>query len=197
MILAFAVLLNVVSTPGSIRGWTVRYVLPFYLVVPPLMGIGLAKLWQIRSWLAAGPIIAILGLNLMLYSLPGTAARGALTAELDEHQRLQTVLAEANVQALLGDYWLVYHLNFDSQRRILGIPLQTDVDYYNYARLLPERGLRWALVGRDASELERRTSKVGAHGKIVAVDSLQVFLPDSASDAVGTSALIKALAQPL
>ncbi len=197
MVLALTILLNVISEPGSIRGWTVRYVAPFYLVVPPFMAIGLAKLWQTRPWLAVVPLLSILGLNLMLYSLPGTATREALTAELEQHKRLQTVLAEANVQALLGNYWLVYHLNFDSRRHILGVPLPPDTDYYNYAGSLPVRGLRWALIARDANELERRTSKIGARGRIVAVDGLQLFLPDPASDTAGTSKLIEALSQPL
>ena len=195
LILVFTVLLNIVSEPGSIRGWTVRYVLPFYLIMPPLMAIGLEKLWQIRPWLAAVPLLTILALNLMFYSLPGTATRAALTAELKQHKRLQTILAEAKIQALLGDYWLVYHLNFDSQRRILGIPLPLGPDYYNYMSLLPTQGLRWALIGPDAVKLNRLAASVGAHGRIVAMDGLQLFLPDANSDAAETRTLIKTLSK--
>ncbi|MGO8841477.1 MAG: hypothetical protein ACLQF1_10185 [Methyloceanibacter sp.] len=47
-------------------------------------------------------VVVVLGLNLSLYSLPGSARRQALTAELAQHQRLSERLAEAGVDAVLG-----------------------------------------------------------------------------------------------
>lgn len=195
LVLVFALAMNVFSQSGSIRGWTVRYILPFYIVMPPLMALGLAELGKVSRWLAAIPVLAIVGLNLMLYSLPGTAARAGLTAELEQHRRLQAILSEAQVQALFGDYWLVYHLNFDSRRSIFGIPIRGP-DYYNFISNLPARGLRWALIGPDATDLQRRAESVGESGQIVELDDLKIFLPDQISTKE-TGALIQALSPPV
>ena len=194
LVFCFVLVMNVFSQSGSIRGWTVRYILPLYVVIPPLMALGLAELGKVRRWLPAIPIVAIVGLNLMLYSLPGTAARAALTAELEQHKRLQAILSETQVQALFGDYWLVYHLNFDSQRRIFGIPMPGP-DYYNFTGNLPARGLKWALIGPNAADLRRRADRVGASGRTVELDALKIFLPDQASTQE-TEALIEALSAP-
>ncbi len=38
MVIGLTLLISVVSQPGSIRGWTVRYIMPLYLVMPFLLG---------------------------------------------------------------------------------------------------------------------------------------------------------------
>jgi hypothetical protein len=155
------------------------------------------ELGRIRGWLAPLPVLVILGINLSLYSLPGTASRQALTAELAQHERLRTRLNEAGVEAVVGDFWLVYHLNFDSLRKLAAVPFQRHSDYYDLPQRLPVQGLRWAMVARDEDELMERAERAGVHGSIVDFEGLKIFLPDPPASDLATGELLKAVRGPL
>jgi hypothetical protein len=196
MVVGLSLVLSVISEPGSIRGWTARYIAPLYLVMPLLMAIGIARLGRIGPWLAALPAVILLGVNLAFYSLPGSASRQALTAELSRHQRLRERLAEAGVDAVVGDFWLIYHVNFDSGRKLGAVPFQRHSDYFDVAGRLPAQGLRWAMVATNADELWRRAARVGARGTVIDFEQLKLFLPDPAATGLATSDLLQALRGP-
>jgi hypothetical protein len=58
--LAFAatVLIFSLANAGSVRGWTDRYVAPFYVVVPLFLGIGVAALW---TWNRIVAVVCVRG----------------------------------------------------------------------------------------------------------------------------------------
>ena len=193
MVICFTLLVSVVSEPGSIRGWTVRYIAPLYLVMPFLLAIGLVVLARSNLWLAAVPALAILGVTLSLYSLPGSAKRAALTAELAQHERLRQRLVAAHVDAVVGDFWLVYHLNFDSNRTLPAVPFQRNSDYFGIAKRLPQQGLHWAMVAGTEEELQRRAARAGARGRIVDFEDIKIFLPDPPQSELATDELMQRL----
>ena len=193
LVIGLTLLISVVSEPGSIRGWTVRYIMPLYLVMPFLIAIGLVELAKTNVWLAALPALAILGLTVSAYSLPGFANRSALTAELGQHERLRQRLAEEHVEAVIGDFWLVYHLNFDSGRKLQAVPFQRNSDYVDVAKHLPAQGLRWAVVARSEDEVRARAARVGADGKTVDFEGMTLFLPDPPQSGMPTKELMQKL----
>ena len=149
------------------------------------------------GWLVALPVLVIIGVNLSPYSLPGSASRQALTAKLAQHERLRARLGEAGVEAVVGDFWLVYHLNFDSMRKLAAVSFQRHSDYYDVPQRLPAQGLRWAMVARDEDELKHRAERVGAQGSIVDIEGLKIFLPDPPASDLATGDLLKAVRGPL
>jgi hypothetical protein len=193
MVIACTLLLSVVSEPGSIRGWTVRYIAPLYLVMPFLVTIALFRLSETSVWLAVVPALVLLGLNVSSYSLPGTARREALTANLAQHERLRRRLMEAGVDAVVGDFWLVYHLNFDSGRKLVAVPFQRHSDYFDVWHPLPKKGVRWAMLAGSEDELLKRAGRIGAHGRIVDFEELKLFLPDPPASELPTEALLSAM----
>lgn len=193
MVIGLSLLLSVVSEPGSIRGWTVRYIMPLYLVMPFLIAIGLVALGRRDMWLAAVPAIAILAVTLSGYSLPASSARAALTAELARHERLRQRLEEAKLDAVVGDFWLVYHLNFDSGRKLHAVPFQRNSDYFSIAKSLPPQDLRWGMIARSKDEALARAARVGAHGHATDFEGVTIFLPDPPRSTVPTSELMQKL----
>ena len=53
------------------------------------------------------------------------------------------------------------------------------------------------MVARDGDELRRRTERADAHGSMVDVDALKIFLPDPAASDLATGVLLKAVRGPL
>ncbi len=153
------------SAAGSNRGWTVRYIAPLYVVVPLFCALGVGVLWSWSRVLAAITVAALLVPNALLYGLPGTHLRSELTAELSNDARVRRVLARNRVQMVYGDYFWVYHLNFDTLERVAGVPSARVVDYYDYGGRLGTFPVRWALLGgRD--EVRRLASAVHARGSL-------------------------------
>jgi hypothetical protein len=77
------------SAAGIIRGWTVRYIAPLYLVIPIFYAIGLTRLWRWSKVGTATIAAALIIPNILTYGLPGSAQRSALTAELQADVRLR------------------------------------------------------------------------------------------------------------
>ncbi len=190
LVFVSVVLFYIFSNAGSMRGWTVRYIAPLYLIVPVICAIGLAALGRWSKWLAVVTAALLTVPNLFLYSLPGTAERAELTAGLADDSRLRALLAQRSVQMVYGDYFWVYHINFDSRERILGIPSYAAGDYFHYSRQLGRMPVRWGMLGGH-EEVERWAKAVGATGTETADGDLTAFIV--ARPAANAAALIASL----
>ncbi len=177
LVAASCIALFIFSQAGSLRGWTVRYILPIYVIVPVFLGIGVRGLWRWNGLLAAGVAAALLVPNLMLYSLPGTQARAYYSAWLQTDARLTQLFLRRGVRMVYGDYFSVYHLNFDTDERIAAIPAYAPADYMGYGTTLGVSSIRWAMVG-NLSDLHQWARAVGARGTIVPEGDAWVFLAD-------------------
>jgi hypothetical protein len=177
--LAFAatVLLFSLSAAGSVRGWTDRYVAPFYVLVPLFLGAGIAGLWAWSRIMAVVCAAALLIPNLLLYGLPGTALRSQLTTELRNDERLRILLAQREVRLVYGNYVWAYHLNFDTHTRIAAVSRFTGDDYLNYGVALGTTPVRWAGIG-NLDEVHTWARVAHAHGSITMDGPLYVFIAD-------------------
>lgn len=170
------VLIFSLAKAGSVRGWTDRYVAPFYDVVPLFLGIGVATLWRWSRVLAVVCVAALLIPNLLLYGLPGTPLRAELTTELRDDDRLRALLTRDAVRMVYGNYVWVYHLNFDTHTHIAAIPFMGP-DYLSYGAALGTAPVRWAAIG-NLDEVHKEARFAGAHGFITMDGPLYVFIAD-------------------
>jgi hypothetical protein len=170
-------LLYISSQAGSMRGWTVRYIAPLYLVVPIACAMGATTLWSLRRWLAVAAILLVTLPNFWLYSLPGTKTRTELTQGLKDDEQLRAFLAQRGVRMIYGDYFWVYHINFDSRERIAGIPSWAGGDYFHYDEQLGNDDVRWALLGGH-DEVQNWARAVGARGTLTPDGDLWAFVAD-------------------
>ncbi|HEY2555410.1 MAG TPA: hypothetical protein VGI15_09165 [Candidatus Cybelea sp.] len=176
--LAFAasILIFSLAQAGSVRGWTDRYIAPFYVLVPLFLGIGVARLWRWSRALAVVCVAALLAPNLLLYGLPGTPLRAELTTELRNDDRLRALLAQHSVRMVYGNYVWVYHLNFDTHTHVAAVPFAGG-DYLNYGVALGAAPVRWASMG-NLDEVRSWARVAGAHGLITRDGALYVFIAD-------------------
>jgi hypothetical protein len=87
---------------------------------------------------------------------------------------------------VVGDYWTVYHFNFDARRAILGIPIYDMEDYFGFRRRL-RRPVRAAILDRNESHLLRWSQLAGVRGRMERVtDGLLGYVID---DPVGVHEL--------
>ncbi len=177
LVFAGVFLLYVASQAGSMRGWTVRYIAPLYLIVPIVCSIGATALWSFRKWLAVGAVVLVTLPNFWLYSLPGTKTRAGLTQGLKDDEHLRAMLARRGIRMIYGDYFWVYHINFDSRERIAGVPSWTGGDYFHYDRQLGDADVRWALLGGH-EEVQNWARAVGARGALTPDGDLWAFVAD-------------------
>jgi hypothetical protein len=177
--LAFAatVLIFSLANAGSVRGWTDRYVAPFYVVVPLFLGIGVAALWTWNRIVAVVCVAGLLFPNLLLYGLPGTPLRSQLTTELLDDERLRALLAQHDVRLVYGAYVWAYHLNFDTHSRIVAVSRFVGDDYLNYGVALGTTPVRWAGIG-NLDEVHTWARVARAHGSITMDGPLYVFIAD-------------------
>jgi hypothetical protein len=177
LVLAAVVLIFSFSHAGTIRGWTVRYVAPLYVVAPVACAIGIAALWRSARWLAVATVAALVVPNLLLYGLPGSAPRAELTAQLRDDERFRALLSRRGIRVVYGNYVWVYHLNFDTSERVAGVPFYAPFDYYDYGGRLGTAPVRWAVEGgRD--EVLQWARVAGARGSTTTNGDLFVFIPD-------------------
>ncbi|HKU80820.1 MAG TPA: hypothetical protein VJP76_01525 [Candidatus Tumulicola sp.] len=147
LIALFAAALFCFSQAGSMRGWTVRYILPMFFAALIYFGVGASALWRRSKAVAVLACVAVILPNLFLYSLPGSIARNRLTNALEEDARLRNILASRGVEVLYGDYFLVYHENFDSRETLKAIPAYDKSDYLNYRDSISQKAARVAMLG--------------------------------------------------
>lgn len=176
------VLLNVFSTAGSTRGLTVRYVLPAWLLIPPLvarlgerLGEGLQKS---RHGLFVAPALAVVAFNVAAFPFPGTLRRERERLDREAEVRLLSVLESQGTRVVFGDYWSVYPINFLTRERILGIPWQADTDICGYLKRLPVGSVPWSILSSIPGELESIVTGAALEGTIRDVGrGRRLFLP--------------------
>lgn len=178
LVLVACILIFSASAAGSIPGWTIRYVVPFYVIVPIVCGIGIATIWSRSRALAALCILALVLPNLYLYGLPGSPERTQLTNQWRDDVRFRQLLARDRVRMVYGDYFWVYHLAFDTREGTLGIPFAPVVDYFDYARVLDSAPVRYAFLG-NPSQIAAWSGATGTHGSITRDGDLIVWIADA------------------
>lgn len=158
--------IKAISAPGSIRGGTSRYIMPLYLIVPPVLAAFVAACAQRSKALAATLVSLLLAYDLGCTPWPWTALR---RRQADQARAQEALLASAHRQgigALAGPYWQVYSFNFLSLERTPAVPLEPETDTLFVEARLPLEPVRWGLVTTDARLLERWTRGACLQGAI-------------------------------
>jgi len=169
-----------VSAAGQTRGLTVRYILPLHLTLAAALALLLAAVAR-RSRAAAAALGAlVLVFNVAGYYLPGSAERRLWEKRRGADAEVIAFLSESGIEAVTGDYWVAYPVNFLSSRRIAGIPFQEGADFYGIEASLGARPLRWAVLAHTRAQLEPLIGRTGTPGLLVEVayDSW-AFIPES------------------
>src|SRR6185295_5519528 len=134
LLIGATVAINIFSAAGSTRGLNVRYVLPIYLAAPLALGLFLATLsgWnRVRGPLLAGALAALLvAFSAGVYFWPNSVMRQRLHVAASGEWQMLAFLRREGVQLAVGDYWMVYPLNFSSREWIRGVPCDTRADLY-------------------------------------------------------------------
>lgn len=179
-LVSFAVAaLDIFSNAGSIRGLSVRYVLPLYFVISVTLALLVLFVCAFRRWAATLLVSAIIAFNVAGYFLPGTLQREEWAQKMAKDARLIQFLEAQQIQAVFGNYWVVYPLNFLAQGQISGLPDEAELDLREYEKQLPDHPIRWALLSISAQELQGWTARVGLSGSTVSIGGYLVYLPST------------------
>ena len=188
MVLGTVAVLNAISSAGSGRGITVRYVLPLYLVLPLAMAV---LVWRVkaRSTLAAAGLLAVLvAYHASGYHWPGRASR-ALWGQAEAREReLTRELRRRGIGAVVGGYWTAYPINFISRHRVVAVPCSED--YYGYRTRVPQRTVRWAMVSARPEPLLEWASAAGVSGTLEPAGGAYLILPHEAAGPVPLARLL-------
>lgn len=165
------------SFAGSVRGYSDRYIVPMYLAVPPaaaILFVGFQRIWR---WPATLAILFLLALNLKSFpSFWPSDRRASVALWANVHDSLLAYMQRNQIDAVLGPYWDVYYLNFDSKGSVRAVPF--DSDYDSVGSAVGSERLRWAVVARSASDLVQFQHRTGLAGQVVQANSLYwVFVP--------------------
>jgi hypothetical protein len=178
-IAAVVCLLPVLSRAGDFRGLQSRYVILLMLVMPLLVAWFLGVVAGRVFPLAVLLLVGVLASNCWAYALPGSGVRELEANDAKATDQFVDFLRQRKIDAICGDYWLVYGLNFLSRESIVGAPLNQNLDYLRYGPNLPHRPLRWALVSRQPGDLRKWAGRVSLQGTISqGAPEYYVYLPD-------------------
>ncbi len=184
LVIGATVAINILSEAGASRGLTVRYVLPIYLLAPLALGIFLAAVSAgRRPWgpLAASTLATILvTFSASVYFWPNSPMRQRLHAAAAGEWQVLALLRREGVQVVVGDYWLVYPLNFASREWIRGVPCDTHADLYHYGAALHEIPERFAILGYWPDDVKAQAARAGVTGEVTFYQpSYAVLIGDS------------------
>lgn len=175
-------LLDVCSTAGSVRGWTVRYLAPLYVVAPVAFAFGIDFLWRSRLHALAVAAMALLILpNVALYDLPGTPGRAALRAQLEADREMRDFLAVQRIGLVYGDYFDVYHMNFDAHGTAAAVPSIAALDYLGYGTKASGPAVGWAVVLPPGGEIPPDVVRLSGGGRIERFGGTRLFVASRAS----------------
>lgn len=170
--------LKAISDVGTIRGGTVRYVLPLYLVLPIVLASFVAACVKRSKLLAATLVAFLVTFNLLFTNWPWTDARRKWAADVVSDSLLLAELERRQVEAVVGSYWKVYPINFLSHERIRAVPVEEPADYDHVGARLPSSPLRWALLAPDAQQAALWSRQAGLKGQAMQVSPLYgLFVP--------------------
>ena len=188
--------LNVFSQAGQVRGISVRYVLPIYLVISGVLAVVLCLVAQRSRLLAVLLGGLILLFNLTAYHWPGRDWREALEEAARRDDRFVRFLRQRGVTAVFGGYWTAYPINFLTREQILALPCFANHDHYDYRfRMRSDQVYRWALVSARPRELAAWAAAAGVTGELTTVEpnrSALVLTPNP-SDPAAQAKLLRRL----
>ncbi|HEV3455038.1 MAG TPA: glycosyltransferase [Thermoanaerobaculia bacterium] len=167
LVLAVTFGLNMVSAASEGQGpmLQVRYLLPIYLVVPAMLALlllAIGRRWPALAFLLAGVVVAF---NLAGTVLPWSQQRRALVRDAHADELVLEVLKRQGVSVVVGSYWWVYPFNFLSGETILGLPVESGVDWRKEEERLPASApVRLAPLGRPPGVVECWTARAGLAG---------------------------------
>lgn len=185
---AFAAL-NLVSSAGSARGVTVRYVLPIVLAAAPILALFLLALGRRILPLAWVLAVCVVALAFAGDTWPWSPGRQWWQGMRRADDRLLALLAERHVDWVAGGYWNVYPLTFLSGERIIGLACDGN-DIYHYADWRPPASAHWALVAWTSPGgtpwTQRVTEQAGLAGTLeTRIPAYLVFFPAENPPATG------------
>lgn len=184
--------LFVLSSAGSLRGWNTRYISPLYLIIPGMASLVCATLER-RALLVAGASIALLLiLNGSEYEFPSSPVRKQEQANLDAEKQLVYRLDNDRVQAVVGGYWDVYSLNFDSRETILGIPIASANDYFSFGSNLDRRTLKWALIENTLGQVYEWQRRLNFTGRVFSTPDGRYVAVAGAGPSLGAENFLRA-----
>jgi dolichol-phosphate mannosyltransferase len=173
----FSLALFSVSAAGQFRGMTSRYLFFCYPFLVLAIAFLISRISQQLP--AAGFVLAggLLVFHVSGYFLPWSELRRTWQGMAGEDSRLLDTLRQNNVDAILGDYWSVYPVNYLSGGRMRAISAEPWADYYNYGDRLPEVGVRWALVSAVPDLVEKWVHRAKLPGRLGRDGRYTYFVP--------------------
>lgn len=116
-----------------------RYLLPLYVILFPMLGMAINKLWSFKKFMGISFLSLILALNL----ISAYAKKRALLGEplifqeqraSDNHDELISWLKEKNIHLIRTNYWIGYRLAFETNEDVkflvTGIPRTVRIKSY-------------------------------------------------------------------
>jgi dolichol-phosphate mannosyltransferase len=180
LILIASCILYCISSAGTIRGGgTVRYIAPIFVALPLLAATCFAAA---RNNTGRTVIIAAIGLVVLAcaieYPFFSRFEREQRVREWQSNRAILSWLKNSNRGVVVGNYWTVYHLNFDARDAIRAIPVHGSEDYLDFRRRL-QQPVRAAILDRDEAHLVKWVQMVGLKGRLEQVsDELSGFIID-------------------
>jgi hypothetical protein len=193
-LLLFGCLIYPISGAGSVRGWTVRYAVPLWLVVPLAAALiyHYAHQRRIKLFIVAS-IILLACLDGLEYPVFSRQMQESRIAALADERSTLSWLQSHHRDLVVGDYWTVYSLNFDGGRSVIALPIDDDNDYFHYDRELQGREMSAVLLDNNADHLQQWAKRIGRSGHLEKVTlHTNAYLFDKPLDA---SAVEQARAQ--
>lgn len=188
MVAVFTLLLNLGSFAGSVPGPTSRYLLPVYLLVPAALALLIRRLAARSRVAAAVVVLALLSYHVAGAYLPWTGKRRVLHEQVVKDEALVERLRQEGVDAVLGNYWTVYPINFHTEMEILALPLSHRQDLRKVVRRLRDGGeVQWALVsrGRERRRFRRWLRTANLEGRLIEVPPLyDVFVVEEPEESM-------------
>ncbi len=166
------------SGAGNIRGWTIRYLVPMFFAVPLAAAAIYASASRSGFGSTVAACVAALALmNAMDYRIPGNWEKAEQRENFLRDQQTVGWMAAQNRTVVLGDYWLVYRLNFGFGTDIVGVPTPLFTDYLELKDRLPAgQPVRLALMAAEESALRAWAARAGLPGRISQTPSAFVFV---------------------
>jgi hypothetical protein len=186
---AFA--LDVFSTAGSVRGWTVRYVAPVYPAATLVLALGIDWMWR-RGYaaVALAAVVLLVLPNVAAYDLPGTPGRAVLRSQLRDDAGMRAFLSARGVELVYGEYFDVYHYNFDARGIAVAVPSVPALDYLGYGAALGHRAVSWAVIAPQGAPLPPAVASAGT--RAYDVGSMRAYVaPRRAGDAASLLAALR------